>query len=327
MEVNEAMEEFIQKVISQVHTEEEAREIREELTDHIESLISDYEENGYRHEAATHKALLQMGDPKEIGYSFTDYQAMKIRKMKLIGSKIFSGILVIGLIIFLMVVSSGESESIQQQGQVAQEGGESFFGSMGYVLFQLLYLPLLFFNASRSTSGQYGIPVRKIQFSGEPLMILWPYKKRFPWEYWFFGIFFVPIVIIFLIVFAYEGGNPIYFFGFFAVIGIAVYVFFWGERFRIPKYVVYEEGIQVGSMLITWASIDRLTWVSDYRSHHKGNHRLMMEHLFRASLDPKRSNTMMTKRFIEVNQAQSLQLKEIIKKRYKDEAKRIQSAT
>lgn len=320
------MEEFIQKVVSQVHTEEEAQAIREELTDHIMSLIHDYMENGYSQEVATHKTLLQMGDPKEIGYSFTDYQAMKIRKMKLIGSKILSGLLVFGLIAFLMVVSSGEGESLQQT-QGNESAGESFFGSMGYILFQLLYLPLLFFNASRSTAGQYGIPVRRIRFQGEPLMILWPYKKRFPWEYWFFGVFFLPLVIVFLILYAYEGGNPFYFFGFFAVIGMAVYVFFWGERFRIPKYVVYEEGIQVGSMLITWASIDRLTWVSDYRSHHKGNSRLMMEHLYRASLDPKRSNNMMTKRYIEVNQAQSLQLKEIIKKRYKDETKSVLSAT
>lgn len=74
--------------------------------------LHDYMENGYSQEAAMHKALLQMGDPKEIGYSFTDYQAMKIRKMKLIGSKILSGLLVFGLIVFL-IVSSGESESLQ----------------------------------------------------------------------------------------------------------------------------------------------------------------------------------------------------------------------
>ncbi len=52
---------FLERVERQLYTEASANDIKDELTDHIESLVEDYEESGIDGDLAVSKALLQMG--------------------------------------------------------------------------------------------------------------------------------------------------------------------------------------------------------------------------------------------------------------------------
>ena len=71
---------FLERVEKQIYTEDESDLIKNELEDHIQCLVEDYEDAGLEKNHAVSKALLQMGDPREIGYSFADYDGMKKRK-------------------------------------------------------------------------------------------------------------------------------------------------------------------------------------------------------------------------------------------------------
>ena len=74
-----AIEKFLQSVCRFVSTEERARDIKDELRDHIDSYIYEYTNDGLSIEDATSKALKQMGDPCTLSSKFKDKISKKNR--------------------------------------------------------------------------------------------------------------------------------------------------------------------------------------------------------------------------------------------------------
>lgn len=71
-EKNVSIEKFLQSVCKFISTEERAKEIQDELKDHIYSYIEEYTENGMSEEEATTIALKQMGDPNALSKMYKD---------------------------------------------------------------------------------------------------------------------------------------------------------------------------------------------------------------------------------------------------------------
>ncbi len=301
---------FIQKVLDQVYTEEDGREIRDELTDHIFSLASDYIEAGHSEDTAIKKALLQMGDPSEIGYSFTDYDGMKRRQYLRVGLKWLACLLILLTMVITIELSGGFASLFSDSSSSSSDT------SPWFLLYQLVSLP--FYLCLSITQGRFhlnGMPLGRLKISKEPILILWACKKRLPWEYIAVGVFFLPMFLMFLFLMAYEGDNPLYVIAFLAVISFSIWLIFYSEKYRIPKYLVLEEGIVIKNRLISWAAIDRISWTKDYMSSNRSHHKLIIEHLCRVPDQRRMNSGLSVKRVIDVNHNQYFQLKAIIGER------------
>lgn len=313
-----AVKDFIQKVLDLVYTEDEGMTIRAELLDHILSLSEDFEAAGHSSDMAVHKALHQMGDPAEIGYSFTDYEGMKRRRRMLVGLKILGLGLMLGATFALAFMTggsgSGSNASAAIDSGTAESGGllDSWLS-----LYYIIYFPfMLWINLkTQAQHGINGIPIRKLKLSKEPLLVLWSYKKRFPMEYLIISVFFVPILIVFAVIIISEGESPLGFFGFISAISIGIWLLIHSEKFRIPKYLILEEGLVIKNNLVTWTSIDRIYWTRDYMSKGKGHYKLTIEHIIRNQGRKTMQSGMTIKRNIDVNANQYHQVNSLIKER------------
>lgn len=67
-----SIENFLQSVCKFIPTEEKAKDIQDELRDHIYSYIEEYTKDGMSTEAATTMALKQMGDPDILSEIYKD---------------------------------------------------------------------------------------------------------------------------------------------------------------------------------------------------------------------------------------------------------------
>lgn len=318
LEQNSGVSEFIQTVLDQIYTEDEGTTIKAELQDHILSLAEDYVAAGHSMDVAIRKALYQMGDPTEIGYSFTDYEGMKRRRRLLIGLKLLAFAIMIGVTAFVIWVSNGntpEPETVANYSTQNDEGFDRFWS-----LYYLVYFPLLFVInfKSQAQNGIGGIPVKKLKLSKEPLLVLWSYKRRFPLEYLILSVFFVPIILIFAVIFISEGSSPFSFFGVILAFVLSIWLLMHSEKYRIPKYMIMEEGIVIKNSLVSWTTIDRIYWTKDYLSTEKDHYKLTIEHIYRAPNQTKgnhRRSNLTVKRNIEVNANQYLQINTLIKER------------
>ena len=297
---------FIQKVLDQVYTEDEGKVIRDELLDHLYSLTEDYMAAGHFKEASIRKALLQMGDPSEIGYSFTDYEGMKRRKFLRVGLKAVASILIIVTLGSVMMFSGTSIDP--------QVGEIRTFGDLWSLFFYLVYLPLIF-SSSFQTQAMKGIPVHKLKISKEPLLVLWSYKKRFPWEYFFISIFFLPILLVFMVIFVYEGSNIFLVIGFITTITFSIWLFVHSEKYRIPKYLILDEGIVMKSKFISWTAIDRISWSRDYMSSNEEHYKLIIEHIPKLTYKSSKTSPITIKKSIDVNANQYQQVVAILKER------------
>ncbi|GAB6106618.1 permease prefix domain 1-containing protein [Fusibacter bizertensis] len=307
---------FIQKVLDQVYTEEEGQVIKDELIDHIFSLTEDYMAAGHGKEIAIRKALLQMGDPAEIGYSFTDYDGMKKRKFLRVGLK-WLGVLIIILTFVVTVQLSGGFKAVFSD---TSSSTSSSRGPDWFFVYYIFYFPFIALTSmTQGGAGLTGIPLSQLKISKEPLLILWSYKKRFPWEYFFLVIFFIPVLLVFVVLFASEGNNPIYAFVFLSVLTFSIWLMFHSEKYRIPKYVVLEEGIVVKNRLISWTAMDRISWAKDYMASSECHYKLIIEHVYRApdraQNKKNRYSGMTVKKNIDVNANQYRQLQAIMRER------------
>lgn len=306
----EAVNAFLDKVMTQIYTEDEAKSITFELLDHILSLTEDYLEAGHIEGIAVSKALYQMGDPAEIGFSFTDYEGLRRRKLMRVGLK-FSAIMIITLTFIIMII----------KGSLFTEGSdmtrEVTHTSVSNLLY-LFYFPMMMISLRSSFQAQYslnGVSMDRLKISKEPLMVLWPYKKRFPWEYVLFSVFFMPIIIIFVIAYIFEGGSPFSAIGFLTAVSLSVWLFFHSEKYRIPKYVVLEDGLLIKNHLISWAAIDRYNWIRDYRTAGAIHYRLSIEHVMKQNLAASNAFQGTFKRHIDVNASQYATLSRILKEK------------
>lgn len=305
-----AVKEFIQKVLDLVYTEDEGMTIRAELLDHILSLTEDYRAAGHQVEVSIRKALLQMGDPAEIGFSFTDYEGMKRRRRLLIGLKLLGLGIMMGAAIILVLLSS-ESGGMPPE----KSGGfDSWFS-----VFYLFYMPFMLWTSLKTQSqyGVNGIPIRKLKLSKEPLLVLWSYKKRFPIEYAILSVFFMPVIIVFVILAISEGSSPLGFLGFVGAVSLSIWLLVHSEKYRIPKYMVLEEGLVIKNMFVSWTSIDRIYWTRDYLSTGKGHYKLTIEHVVRNHNKKYSQSGITIKKNIDVNANQYHQMNALIKERIK----------
>lgn len=65
--MNREIEDFLNQVCAQVKVRRLHGELREELLNHLEELIQEYEQAGLGHREAVERAIQQMGSPEEIG--------------------------------------------------------------------------------------------------------------------------------------------------------------------------------------------------------------------------------------------------------------------
>lgn len=72
------IEEYLDSVCGEIRTKSVHKQIRAELKEHIDSLVSEYVDNNMDRKSAEEKAVLQMGDPKETGESLNRQHKPKI---------------------------------------------------------------------------------------------------------------------------------------------------------------------------------------------------------------------------------------------------------
>jgi|LGOV01.1.fsa_nt_gb hypothetical protein len=251
---------FINNVEKQLYTAHESDKIREELYDHIECLIEDYSEAGISEDEAISKALKQMGDPKEIGYSFTDFEGLKSRKRLMMLYKVVGILVLLATLAFAFLSLPSE------------EADTGLFT----LVYNATYLVMLF----TSGSLMVGKSTKLFEFDTTPQLIIWPTKTRFPWEYLVLVIFFLPIVVIFFMIYLFENGvssNSIL--GMWPVVtfSFSVWAIFYSEKFRIPKYMIIDEGIIIKGRFLSWTSISSFNWQKDYFSKTKEDYKLVIE--------------------------------------------------
>lgn len=249
---------FLENVEKQIYTENEASLIRDELEDHILCLVDDYEEAGLKEEQAVSKALLQMGDPREIGYSFTDYEGMKKRKWLMWSLKLSA------LVAILVTLFSGLIS--------ANHEGVSSFSTL------LLNFGHIYFIFAAS-SLMHGHSMKFLDLDTTPNLILWPTKERFKWEYLALFLFFTPLVIMFFAGYFIDYGFnlkalvtlwPI------GTITFAIWALIYSERYRIPKYMVIDDGFIIKGKLFSWTAIASYTWTRDFLAKDQDNYRLVL---------------------------------------------------
>lgn len=286
---------FLTHVEQQIFTEHSADLIKEELLDHIECLIEDYKEGGSSEDEAISKALLQMGDPREIGYSFTDYDTMKKRKYTMIGFKISS------LLVLVMTLLIGIFNSA---GQMAIDDITSIMPMMANILNLWIII----------TTGSLimGHSMKFIDLDSTPYLILWPVKERFKWEYWSIALFFLPIVMIFFFIYFYEEGIstltitalwPM------LTIGYSVWAIFFSEKFRIPKCMVVNEGFIIKGRFISWTAISSYTWTKDFLAKNQEHYKLTLKS-FQIT-----ANQQPLKRVISIHKRQQAHLQAFLRER------------
>lgn len=291
---------FLEHVEKMLYVEEQSESIKDELLDHIYCLVEDYKEAGCSKDKAIKKALHAMGDPTEIGYSFADFSLMKKRRMTLIILKASSGLMLMFLLGLAIYVS------IKQDGISAGSDG-----SMISMLPTIMNMgnALLFGTGSTLALSH---STRLIDLDVTPKLILWSSKRRLPWEYIAFSLFFLPIVIIFFVLYFYEeglSGNSL--FAMWPLLGItySAWAFFYSEKFRIPKYIVVDDGFIIKGRFISWTAISDYKWSNDYMSVNYEDYRLTL-----VSITNNNTN-MPVKKNLLVNKRQKKYLDKIIYER------------
>lgn len=244
-EVDKRIALFLDKVGNQINTEEEALKIKDELIDHIDCLTEEFIDMGYSNDEAISKALMQMGDPNEIGYSFTNRDVVRKRNQLIRMLRMLSiGLLIIGCVI-LFVFTEYSTES---------------FGSVIY-FFNILNI-IGFSSLTSHTNSKYLMNSEDI-----PILIIWPVKKHIYVEYIIIGIIFSPILILFgtgLVLGAIEDNTLWKLILLIIIFTFAIISTFLINKLRIPKYIVTNEGLIVLGKFISWTAINNVRWLYSY---------------------------------------------------------------
>ncbi|WP_153064107.1 permease prefix domain 1-containing protein [Vallitalea guaymasensis] len=236
---------FLDKVGNQINTEEEAIKIKDELVDHIDCLTEELIDMGYSNDEAISKALMQMGDPNEIGYSFTNRDVVRKRNQLIRMLRMLSiGLLIIGCVI-LFVFTEYSTESL------------------GSVIYFFNILNIVGFSSLTShTNSKYLMNSEDI-----PILIIWPVKKHIYVEYIIIGIIFSPILILFgtgLVLGAIEDNTLWKLILLIIIFTSAIISTFLINKLRIPKYIVTNEGLIVLGKFISWTAINNVRWLNSY---------------------------------------------------------------
>lgn len=124
------MEEYLNKVTEQMRCKKARASVAGELKNHILDQMEAYKQEGMEEEDALDKAIIEMGDPVEVGVSFDRIHRAQISWSMLI----LVGIISIFSIILQVTLKSGMTEYI---GHMA--GKQVVFLLAGYLLMLLVY--------------------------------------------------------------------------------------------------------------------------------------------------------------------------------------------
>lgn len=285
--MDKRINDFLDRIEEQIYTQHEAEAIRLEMTDHILSIKEDYFDAGYSEDESIQKSLLQMGDPKQIGYSFTDESYIKKRRLLFLGTRIAAAL----ILIVTFLAMSGFSLSFLQATE-----------SHAFILYLLTitFMIITFINGHR---------LNYLDISSMPLLILWPTKRRFYWEIVFLVAFFVPLLGLMMFIHFYETS-----FDFTAIVSLwpiiplilSILMFIQSSKLRFPKHLVLEDGIVINNRLHTWASIESYTWSKEFMSKKADYYKLTLKQ-FQAGTE------VSFNREIHINQHQHVHLQRILK--------------
>lgn len=124
------MEEYLNKVTEQIRCRKARASVAGELENHILDQMEAYKQEGLEEEEALDKAIIQMGDPVEVGVSFDRIHRPQISWSMLI----LVGVISIFSIILQVILRSGMTEYV---GHMAER--QIVFILVGYLLMLLVY--------------------------------------------------------------------------------------------------------------------------------------------------------------------------------------------
>ena len=124
------MEEYLNKVTEQMRCKKARASVAGELEYHILDQMEAYKQEGLEEEEALDKAIIQMGDPVEVGVSFDRIHRPQISWSMLI----LVGVISIFSIILQVILRSGMTEYV---GHMAER--QILFILVGYLLMLLVY--------------------------------------------------------------------------------------------------------------------------------------------------------------------------------------------
>lgn len=124
------MEEYLNKVTEQIRCRKARASVAGELENHILDQMEAYKQEGLEEEEALDKAIIQMGDPVEVGVSFDRIHRPQISWSMLI----LVGVISIFSIILQVILRSGMTEYV---GHMAER--QILFILVGYLLMLLVY--------------------------------------------------------------------------------------------------------------------------------------------------------------------------------------------
>lgn len=124
------MEEYLNKVTEQMRCKKARASVAGELENHILDQMEAYKQEGLEEEEALDKAIIQMGDPVEVGVSFDRIHRPQISWSMLI----LVGVISIFSIILQVILRSGMTEYV---GHMAER--QIVFILVGYLLMLLVY--------------------------------------------------------------------------------------------------------------------------------------------------------------------------------------------
>ena len=265
------------KVLShQLYTETEFERIEVEMLDHLECLVEDYQGYAKSYDEAVQKALLAMGNPKDIGLGFNNPQAIaKYTRQRHVYSALSAGALILAMTAFIgfnpvnVVVPLIE---LLRTPIGFLEILKLFSTSDG--LGDLMFNFFIYFYIGTAVSMYHKRQYRNsqsLQMNLTPVMVLWQVKTIFRWEYVLLGVLLMPMPLTLfgsalametdwqsITRVALQGGI-----GIMAFI-ISLILFRTADQYRVPKYVVLQEGFLIKDRFVTWTAIDKVRWRQDY---------------------------------------------------------------
>ena len=246
--IHPKVQQFLDTLGNQIHTENEAAAIKTEMFDHIESAKEDYFDGGYSESDAISYALKDMGDPSEIGYAFTNYTAMRKRNRIRLTLK---SVGILGLLtLFCAIVYSDYRANPSEFESIELVTPFSFLA-----IYYYMFKASMFLRADRT--------LKNLDVDVKPLLIIWPVKKPIETEHKLLALIFSPIFIVFGWLFLHESlieGTLLSGTLFLAVLLACIGLVFYSEAFRIPKTIIVEDGIVLKGNLLSWTAINHFKW-------------------------------------------------------------------
>lgn len=264
---------FLEQISHQLYTEDNAENITAEMEDHLSCLTEEYIQMNYSEEEAIHKALSQMGNPSEIGLAFNDPKLIRKRHRQLSALKTSSVVCFLTAFWFIYWLGDFDLASgikayiahpIGLRGIVDAlfHNEHSLFVTNFFNVFNmcnLIFISMAVTNRKHKS--------KKLDMDMTPVMVLWSVKQKFKWEYLGIAVVLSPMILLMFLPLAFEikDGHLILELSLIALtLTMGIILAFTSEKFRIPKYVILNEGFLVYGELITWTAIDQYRWGKDY---------------------------------------------------------------